>query len=235
MFFLRYYLYNNYMRLYNFLKNKYNLSKSELNNFYNNHTILLDDTKATLLSIIDTKVLKIDNQIIDTNIELVYYMYNKPIGVECTNNTNIDNNIKSIVNIKERVFPIGRLDKDSRGLIILTNDQAICNEVLNKDNHIEKEYIVKVDKIITEEFITNMSRGVSILNRITKPCIVKRIDDYTFDIILKEGLNRQIRRMCKALNYTVIDLQRIRFGSLVLDIDENCKKLIKLENILSKN
>lgn len=221
------------MRLYNFLKNKYNLTKSEVNDFYNNHSIYIGDTKALLLSKInDNDKLYIDNILIDTNITHLYYAFNKPVGVECTCNHLVENNIKDYTNIKERVFPIGRLDKDSEGLIVLTNDQEICNKVLNKDNHIEKEYVVKVDKPITCEFIFNMSNGVQILNTKTKECIVKKIDNYTFDIILKEGMNRQIRRMCKALGYKVLYLERIRFGNLKLDLKSGETKQIRLEDFI---
>ncbi len=222
------------MRLYNFLKNKYNLTKSEVSTFYNNHDIYINNTKALLLSKINEgDLLYIDNILIDTKIDYLYYAFYKPVGVECTCNTNKETNIKTYTNIDTRVFPIGRLDKDSEGLIILTNNQEICNKVLNKDNHIEKEYIVKVDLPITDEFIYNMSCGVKILNTITKECIVKRIDDYTFDIILKEGMNRQIRRMSKTLGYNVVNLKRVRFGCLVLDLDVGEIKKIDLEDFLS--
>lgn len=221
------------MRLYNFLKNKYNLTKSEVNDFYNNHSIYIGNTKALLLSKInDNDKLYIDNLLIDTNITYLYYAFNKPAGVECTCSHLVENNIKDYTNIKERVFPIGRLDKDSEGLIILTNNQEICNKVLNKDNHIEKEYVVRVDKTITSEFINNMSNGVRILNTKTKECIVNKIDDYTFDIILKEGMNRQIRRMCKALGFNVLNLERIRFGKLKLDLKLGEIKQISLEDFI---
>lgn len=219
------------MRLYNFLKNKYNLTKSEVDNFFESHTIYLDDTKATLLSKIEENTkLYIDGILTDTKIDKVYYAFYKPRSIECTCNTNIKDNIKDYVNIHEKVFPIGRLDKESEGLIILTNDQEICNKVLNKDNHIEKEYIVTTDKVINDEFIKGMSSGVKILNTVTRKCKVSRVDDYTFDIILNEGMNRQIRRMCKSFGYNVLMLKRVRFGSLELDLDIGDIKKIKLED-----
>ncbi len=222
------------MRLYNFLKNKYNLTKSETKDFYNNHLIYINDSKASLLSIIrEEDIIRIDNNIIDTNINYQYYAFYKPIGIECTCNTNIENNIKTYTNINIRVFPIGRLDKDSEGLIILTNDQEICNKVLNKDNHIEKEYIVTVDNKVDDNFIYNMSNGVEILNTKTLKCVVYKIDDYTFDIILNEGMNRQIRRMCKALGYNVTNLKRVRFGSLKLDLEIGEIRKINLKDFLS--
>lgn len=219
------------MRLYNFLKNKYNLTKSETKDFYNNHLIYINESKATLLSLInENDIICIDGKTVNTNIDYVYYAFYKPIGVECTCNTNIENNIKTYTNIKIRVFPIGRLDKDSEGLILLTNDQEICNKVLNKDNHIEKEYIVSVDKVIDDDFIYNMSNGVEILNTKTQKCTVKKIDDYTFDIILNEGMNRQIRRMCKALGYNVTNLKRVRFGAVNLDLEIGEIRKIKISD-----
>lgn len=219
------------MRLYNFLKNKFKLTKSEVDAFFVNHSIYINDTKATLLSKIeeDTK-LYIDGALINTKIDKVYYAFYKPRSIESTCNTDIKDNIRDYVKQDDKVFPIGRLDKESEGLIILTNDQEICNKVLNKDNHIEKEYLVKTDKVITDDFIKCMSSGVKILNTVTKKCIVSKIDDYTFDIILNEGMNRQIRRMCKVFGYNVLSLKRIRFGSLELDLDVGEIKKINLED-----
>src|SRR5690606_29642734 len=107
------------------------------------------------------------------------------------------------------IFPVGRLDKDSEGLIIMTNDGELANNILFSENYHEKEYIVRVDKEINEEFLLNMSRGVKILDTITRPCIIEKIDQFIFRIILTQGLNRQIRRMCKAVGYNVLELKRI--------------------------
>ena len=220
------------MRLYNVLKNKYDLTKSELDSFISNHRILINGQKALLTSKVeDNDVLTIDDKIIDTNVNYRYFLFNKPKGVVCTNSKNEPSNIKEYINLPFRVFPIGRLDKDSHGLIILTNNQKICNKYLGTKNHIEKEYIVKLDKEYDETFIESMSKGVSILNTITKPCEVYKVDNFTFRIILREGLNRQIRRMSKSLGYNVVDLCRIRFGKAKLLLDEGNIKEIKLTDI----
>jgi len=220
------------MRLHNFLKNKYNLTKSELKPFMENNNVLVDSKKASLTTVVnyDSKI-EINGELVDFHIDYKYYAFYKPRGIVCTNNRNVDYNLSEYINFEYRLFPIGRLDKDSEGLLVLTNDQAICNKFLSKDNHIEKEYLVEVDKPIDEKFIFNMSNGVNILNTITKKCICKKIDDYTFDIILKEGLNRQIRRMTKVFNRNVVRLKRIRFGKLKLELYPSEIKEINLNDI----
>jgi 23S rRNA pseudouridine2604 synthase len=220
------------MRLYNYLKNRLNLNKSEVNNLFDNNKVYLNDKLAKPCNLItDNDILVVDNKIIEYELEQYhYYAYNKPVGIECANN-NKSNSLVNQIYLPFRVFPVGRLDKDSNGLIILTNDQKYPSTVLAKDNHVEKEYIVTVDKKLTEDFKLKMENGVEILDTITKPCKVKIIDDYTFDIILTEGLNRQIRRMSLKLGYKVLTLKRIRFNKLVLDIKENELKEIKLEDI----
>lgn len=147
----------------------------------------------------------------------IYIALNKPVGVVCTNARSVKNNIVDFMNYPERIFAIGRLDKDSEGLILLTNDGEIAHKILHSEHAHEKEYIVTVDKPITDEFITDMAKGVRILNTITKPCKVIPLNETTFRIILTQGLNRQIRRMCKQLNYTVVRLQRIRIMNINLD------------------
>ena len=149
--------------------------------------------------------------------ELVYIALNKPVGITCTTEKKIRGNIVDFVNHKERIFPIGRLDKDSQGLIFLTNDGDIVNKILRAGNSHEKEYIVKVDKDITDRFIKDMSKGVKILGTVTKECYVEKINRNTFKIILTQGLNRQIRRMCETLGYNVIKLNRIRIMNVTLD------------------
>lgn len=147
----------------------------------------------------------------------IYIALHKPVGVVCTNANTVKNNIADYMNFPERIFAIGRLDKDSEGLILLTNDGEIAHEILHSEHDHEKEYIVTVDKPITEAFINEMATGVEILNTITKPCKVQSINETTFRIILTQGLNRQIRRMCKQLTYRVIRLQRIRIMNINLD------------------
>ena len=140
----------------------------------------------------------------------------KPKGITCTTDTLIESNIVSYINYPDRIFPIGRLDKPSEGLIFLTNDGDIVNKILRAKNNHEKEYIVNVDKMINSSFIEKMEDGVEILNTKTLPCRIKKIDNNTFKIILTQGLNRQIRRMCHALGYEVLKLKRIRIMNIKL-------------------
>ena len=147
----------------------------------------------------------------------VYIALNKPVGITCTTEKGVKGNIVDLVNHPFRVFHIGRLDKDSEGLILLTNDGDIVNEILRSENQHEKEYVVSVDRPITPEFLKQMSEGVKILDTITLPCKVEQLSKYDFKIILTQGLNRQIRRMCEALGYNVYRLQRIRIMNIQLD------------------
>ena len=147
----------------------------------------------------------------------VYIALNKPVGITSTTEKGVKGNIVDLVNHPFRVFHIGRLDKDSEGLILLTNDGDIVNEILRSENQHEKEYIVSVDRPITPEFLKQMSEGVKILDTITLPCKVEQLSKYDFKIILTQGLNRQIRRMCEALRYNVYRLQRIRIMNIQLD------------------
>jgi 23S rRNA pseudouridine2604 synthase len=153
--------------------------------------------------------------------EFVYIALNKPVGIVCTTDTKREpDNIVDFLNYPKRIFPIGRLDKPSEGLILLTNDGDIVNKILRARNNHEKEYIVTVDKPITKSFIQKMSSGVPILDTITRECVVEPIDDRTFRIILTQGLNRQIRRMCEHFGYEVIRLKRIRIMNIQLDTPE---------------
>ncbi|GAB6150559.1 pseudouridine synthase [Clostridium novyi] len=147
----------------------------------------------------------------------VYILLNKPVGITCTSSKDIKANIIDFVNYKDYIFPVGRLDKESEGLIILTNDGELSNKILESENMHEKEYVVKVDKPFDDEFIENMSKGVQLKGVKTRPCIVKRIDECTFKIILTQGLNRQIRKMTRAFGYTVVKLKRIRIMNLKID------------------
>jgi 23S rRNA pseudouridine2604 synthase len=140
----------------------------------------------------------------------VYLALNKPIGVECTTDTDVPGNIVDFVGHAERIFPIGRLDKESEGLILLTNDGDIVNRVLRAEHEHEKEYLVSVDRPLTPEFLRGMANGVPVLDTITNPCRVTQVGRNTFRIVLTQGLNRQIRRMCEYFDYTVRRLQRVR-------------------------
>lgn len=147
----------------------------------------------------------------------VYIAFNKPVGIECTGNNKVKDNIIDYINHKERLFTIGRIDKQSEGLILLTNDGDIVNNVLRAENRKEKEYIVTVNKKITTEFIDKMRKGVRIMGRITRKCFVKKIHENRFKIILTQGMNRQIRRMCEVLGYRVTKLKRVRIMDIHLD------------------
>ena len=149
----------------------------------------------------------------------VYLAFNKPVGIVCTTDTRREkNNIIDFINYPTRIFPIGRLDKPSEGLIFLTNDGDIVNKILRANNQHEKEYVVEVNKPITKDFIKQMGNGVPILETITNKCYVKQTGKKTFKIILTQGLNRQIRRMCEYFDYRVISLKRIRIMNIKLDL-----------------
>jgi 23S rRNA pseudouridine2604 synthase len=160
---------------------------------------------------------RVDGKPIIVEQQNVYIALNKPRGVTSTTERHIKGNIVDFVNHPLRIFHIGRLDKDSEGLILLTNDGDIVNEILRAENKHEKEYIVKVDKPITSSFLKNMSEGVEILDTKTLPCKVTQVSRDVFKIILTQGLNRQIRRMCAALGYEVRNLQRTRIMNIHLD------------------
>jgi len=148
--------------------------------------------------------------------DTVYIALNKPVGITCTTERHVPGNIVDYVNHPQRIFPIGRLDKDSEGLILLTNNGDIVNEILREENAHEKEYVVTVDRPVTEIFLNGMASGVRILGTVTKPCKVRRVGAGTFRIILTQGLNRQIRRMCSFFGYKVLKLQRVRIINLQL-------------------
>ena len=150
----------------------------------------------------------------------IYLAFYKPAGIECTTNLSIRDNIVDFINYPERIFPIGRLDKASEGLIFMTNDGDIVNKILRARNNHEKEYIVTVNKPITDRFIDRMANGIPILETITKKCKVEQISKYVFRIILTQGLNRQIRRMCEYLDYEVTALKRTRIINISLDVQE---------------
>jgi len=164
--------------------------------------------------------IRLDGELITANeTKHVYIAFNKPRGIVCTTDTKREkNNIIDYINYPERIFPIGRLDKDSQGLIFLTSDGDIVNEILRSENENEKEYMVYVKEPLTKSFIQKMSNGVPILDTITKKCFVEQIDNHRFRIILTQGLNRQIRRMTEYLGNKVVKLERYRIMNVELDI-----------------
>ena len=188
---------------------------------------LLEQGRITINGIIPelgTKVsyedeVRVDGKLIREKREKsIYLAFNKPVGIECTTNQNVRDNIVDYINYPKRIFPIGRLDKASEGLIFMTDDGDIVNKILRARNNHEKEYIVTVDRPITDRFIEKMSNGVPILDTITRKCKVEQISKTVFRIILTQGLNRQIRRMCEYLDYEVMALKRTRIINISLDV-----------------
>ena len=188
---------------------------------------LIEDGRVTINGIVPqmgTKVKPSDKVCIDgvsineTEEKLVYLAFNKPEGIECTTNIDVPDNIIDYIDYPTRIFPVGRLDKYSSGLILLTNDGEIVNKILRARNNHDKEYLVKVDRPISKEFIKQMGNGVPILETVTRKCRVEKITSFTFKIILTQGLNRQIRRMCSFLDYEVVELKRTCILNISLDL-----------------
>ena len=199
---------------------------------------LIDQNKVTINDLVPEKgtkikdgdIVKVDGVVVNKIVESVYIALNKPVGITCTTDRNITGNVVDFMNYPERIFHIGRLDKDSSGLLFMTNDGDIVNKILRAGNNHDKEYIVRVDEPITDEFIEGMKNGVPILDTVTKPCIVKRTGHKEFKIILTEGMNRQIRKMCDYFGYRVHNLKRIRIMNVNLDIGNGkWRHLTKLE------
>lgn len=212
---------SNLTRINKFLSEAGFCSRREADKLIALNRVLINDE----IPLIGTKVapgdiVKVDGKIINNKAEKsVYIAFNKPVGIVCTTDTRVEkDNIIDFINYPSRIFPIGRLDKPSDGLILLTNDGDIVNKILRSRNNHEKEYIVTVNKPISSEFLTAMRNGVPILDTITKKCKVEKLTRNKFRIILTQGLNRQIRRMCEQLNYNVIQLRRTRIMNIRLDV-----------------
>jgi 23S rRNA pseudouridine2604 synthase len=190
---------------------------------------LIDENRVTIngevplmgTKIVEGDVVKVDGKLIIKKEEKpVYIALNKPVGIVCTTDTHVEkDNIIDFMNYPKRIFPIGRLDKASQGLILLTNDGDIVNKILRAKNNHQKEYIVQVNKEITEDFLQKMRDGIPIFDIITNKCEVEQVGKYRFKIILTQGLNRQIRRMCEYLDFRVILLRRIRIMNIHLDVN----------------
>ena len=202
---------------------------------------LLDEGRITIngeIPIHGTKVTGGDKVAVDgvlvknTKTKFTYLALNKPVGIVCTTDTKVEkNNIIDFVNYHKRIFPIGRLDKPSEGLILLTDDGDIVNKILRASNNHEKEYVVSVDKPISQTFLNRMANGIPVLDQVTKPCKIKRINSTTFKIILTQGLNRQIRRMCEYLGYDVITLKRTRIMNIELDIPTGAYRELSMKEL----
>lgn len=205
---------------------------------------LLEDGRITINGVVPemgTKVsprdeVRVDGKLIREKTEKpIYLAFYKPVGIECTTNLNVRDNIVDYINYPERIFPIGRLDKASEGLIFMTNDGDIVNKILRARNNHEKEYIVTVNRPITDRFIERMSNGIPILETVTRHCKVAQISQYVFKIVLTQGLNRQIRRMCEYLDYEVVALKRTRIINISLDIHVGRYRNLTDEEVLELN
>lgn len=210
---------------------------------------LIEEGRVTINGLvpeIGTKITSEDEVCVDGKLisepkeEFIYIAFNKPVGIVCTTDLKAEkDNIIEYINHPKRIFPIGRLDKPSEGLIFLTNDGDIVNKILRARNMHEKEYIVTVNQPITQGFIDEMGNGVPILETVTRKCYIKQISKYTFTIILTQGLNRQIRRMCEYLDYDVVKLKRIRIMNISLDLPVgewrylNEKELLEIKSMVS--
>lgn len=213
-------------------------SRRKAEEFITQGLVTINGQTAVLSSTVEEKdVVTLSGKIIERKCEDIVLLLNKPKGITCTTERHIKGNIIDFIHYPERIFPIGRLDKDSTGLILLTNNGDLVNECLRVENGHEKEYSVKVDKPITEEFLQKMAAGVKIYNPVSEsyvvtfPCDIKQTGKNSFNIILKQGYNRQIRRMCSALEYHVKELKRIRFMHLHLDEEEGSYRLLTKEEI----
>lgn len=210
-------------------------SRREADRLLEAERILINDEHPEL----GTKVqkgdkVKVDGKLVDAETdEKVYMIFNKPKGIVCTTDSGVEkDNIVDYINYPTRIYPIGRLDKMSEGLIFLTNDGEIVNKILRARHYHEKEYVVKVNKPLTASFLKSMRNGVEILDTTTRPCKVERVNQNTFKIILTQGLNRQIRRMCEALDYRVLALKRIRIMHISLDIPVGQYRMFTKEELI---
>ena len=206
---------------------------------------LIDEGRITVngelpekgLKVSSSDIVKVDGELIkNTSKKRTYLAFNKPVGIVCTTDTRVEkNNIIDYINYHKRVFPIGRLDKPSEGLILLTDDGDIVNKILRASNNHEKEYLVTVDKPISQTFVQRMSGGIPILDTVTKKCEVKKTGTYAFKIVLTQGLNRQIRRMCEYLNYEVTALKRTRIMNIKLDVPVGSHRELSSEELNQLN
>ena len=226
------YLYRT-MRINKYIASSGMCSRRKAEEFIENGQVKINGKLAELSSTVNEgDVVEVGGKVITSKEKFVVLLFNKPKGVTCTTELKVKGNIIDYINYPERIFPIGRLDKDSQGLILLTNNGDLVNECLRVENGHEKEYVVHVDKEVTDDFLAKMSKGVRIFNPVsetyvtTLPCRIDRSGSNSFSIILTQGLNRQIRRMCSALGYHVTSLKRIRFMNLHLDVKEGEYRLL---------
>ena len=214
------------MRLNKYLSDNGVCSRREADRLIEAGKVLVDGNIAQMgQQVTDDSEVIVNGKKVEKNHRKILLALNKPIGIECTTSKAVKENIVDFINLSDRVYPVGRLDKESEGLILMTNDGEIVNKILKASEYHQKEYIVRVNKDITDDFLKKMRNGVHItdkrngeviLDEVTRKCDVEKIDDRTFKIILTQGLNRQIRRMCKALGYRVLNLKRIRIMNIRL-------------------
>ncbi len=205
------------MRLNKYISETGACSRREADKWIEAGRVVLNGQPATLgTQVVDGDEVRVDGDLVGVKKKQVYIALNKPVGIICTTEAHIEDNIIDHVGFPERIFPVGRLDRDSEGLILLTNNGDIVNEILRSENNHEKEYVVTVDRPITDLSLRMMAGGVKIMGEVTKPSTVTRQDAQSFRIILTQGLNRQIRRMCSALGYKAQRLQRVRIMNIHL-------------------
>ena len=204
-------------RLNKFIADSGTCSRREADRIIGLGRVTIDDQPATLgTKVMPGQIVRIDGEPILKDDDLIYIALNKPVGITCTADPKRSDNIVRFVGFDKRIYPIGRLDRDSEGLIFLTNDGNIVNKILRAGNRHEKEYVVSVDRPITDEFLEGMAQGVPILDTVTQPCQIKAEGPRSFRIILTQGLNRQIRRMCEHFDYEVLRLVRVRIMNVTL-------------------
>jgi 23S rRNA pseudouridine2604 synthase len=192
-------------------------SRREADKYIDQGRVTINDSIAIKGNrVLPNDVVEVDGEPLKKKDKIVYIAFNKPVGITCTTDLKDKDNIISFLNYKSRIFPVGRLDKPSEGLIFLTNDGDIVNKILRAGNNHEKEYVVTVDKPVTGEFIYKMGNGVKISDGVTKKCVVKQEGKNRFRIILVQGLNRQIRKMCQVFGYNVNTLKRVRIMNITL-------------------
>lgn len=221
------------MRINKLLSNMGFCSRKEASRFIDDNRVIVNGELCIPGQWVEEEdVVLIDNELI-THKKKVYIALNKPVGITCTAAKEVENNIIDFMDYDGYIFPVGRLDKESQGLILMTNDGDLANKILEAENGHEKEYIVTVNREFDEEFIKGMSNGVEILGTLTRKCRVTRVNEDTFKIILTQGLNKQIRRMSKAFGYTVVRLERIRIMNIeIKGIDEGKWRYLTEEEVV---
>ena len=205
------------MRLNKFIAETGVCSRREADKWIEAGRVMCNGVLATLGTQVNAgDEVRVDGELVGAKKKQIYIALNKPIGIICTTEPDIEDNIVEFIGHRERIFPVGRLDRESEGLILLTNDGDIVNEILRSENNHEKEYLVTLDRAITDLSLSMMAGGVKIMGQMTKPSKVSRLGQNAFRIILTQGLNRQIRRMCSALGYKVQGLKRVRIMNVKL-------------------